>query len=207
MRILYRLFLVVAGTLAAHAALAQQTDIRIDNRPIGELFDAIEGSTSYRIFTSVSAELDSLRVSVASGSLSVEQIVHRALSGTSFRATVVDNSIFILEGRNIVATLPEYYYAQSTTAVADSLSSTFVLETEDDRGAGSQIRIYNVGDPEATPSGRVTLSGYVYDSATGEAAPGVILQIGHCICLYRTPPISTLLNLFSSCFRFFPRIP
>ena len=163
---------------AAVPSFAQQTDFGMTDRPIGELFDAIERQTPYRIFAPRTMKPDSLRVTVGTGSRSAEQAVREALAGTSFQATVFDGNIFILEGRRLVTTLPVWFYSTAGTAPPDTLSSSFVLHTGSDLGAGSQVRLYEVGDPEASPSGRVSLSGYVYDQTTGEPVPGVHLQVG-----------------------------
>ncbi len=176
MRKIYRLLLVAVSTLTTTAAFAQQ-GLEMTRRPIGELFDAIERTSSWRIFAPVSADLDSVKVTVGPFDRNVEQIVGRALEGSDFRMTVADGAIFIMpKGRALVTSLPAYYYTESRTG-QDSLSSAFVLDTGDDRGADSRVRLYTVGDPDATPRGRVSLSGYVYDSATGEAVPGIFLQI------------------------------
>ncbi len=161
-------------------SFAQQTGFEMTNRPIGELFDAIERQTSFRIFAPPAPDLDALRVTVGAGTVTAEQAIRQALADTPFRATVHENTIFILEGRTLVTTLPTMRYAE-TAASTDSLSSSFDLhagEREDERGAGSQLRVYEVGDPTANPAGRVSLSGYVYDSATGEPVTGIILQVG-----------------------------
>ncbi len=175
MRTFYKLLLGSLFVLAAGPCLAQQTNFEITGRPIGELFNAIERQTPYRIFAP--ASLDSLRVTVTSGSSTAEQAVREALIGTKFQATTFENSIFILEGRSLVTDLPSWFYTENK-AVTDSMSSSFVFNTGGDRRAASVVRVYEVGNPEATPSGRVSLSGYVYDSATGEAVPGIYLQIG-----------------------------
>ena len=157
---------------------AQQPGFEMTDRPVGELFDAIERQTSYRIFTPRTPRLDSLRVTVGGGEHSAEQVVREALAGTSFQMAVFDGNIFILEGHGLVTTLPLWFYTESIV-IADTLSSSFVLHTGSGReGADSQVRLYEVGDPEATPQGRVSLSGYVYDLATGEPVPGIFLQIG-----------------------------
>ncbi len=155
----------------------QQVEVRLDHRPIGQLFEAIESQTPWRIFAPPVAALDSIRVTVDGTPRGVEQIVRDALTGTSFRVTTLDNSIFILDGRTLVTTMPSYYYSEHKAAV-DSLSSSFVLDAQDERGADSRVRIYEVGNPDAVATGRVSLSGYVYDSATGEVVPGIYLQIG-----------------------------
>ncbi len=99
-------------------------------RPIGELFDAIERDTPYRIFAPAGTELDSLRVSVGPGSRPVADIIREALAGSPYQVTALENTIFILKGRNLVTTLPEWFYSEIAAATPDSLSSSFVLFSE-----------------------------------------------------------------------------
>lgn len=156
-------------------AFAQQTGFEVADRPIGELFDAIESRTSWRIFAP--AGVDTLRVTARESSGDVEGLLRRALSGTDLRVKAAAGAIFILSGgRDLVTDLPGWYYSETPVKVGSGASS-FVLEVADDHGADSQVRIYEVGNPEANPPGRVSLSGYVYDAATGEAVPGIMLRI------------------------------
>jgi hypothetical protein len=157
-------------------ALAQQAGLRITNRPIGELFDAIESQTSWRIFAPPS--VDSLTVTVSGNPQEAESILNEVLTGKGFRVASANGDIFILEGgRTLVTTLPSYYYVDSRSGI-DSLSSSFVLDYGNGMGADSQVRLYEVGDANITSQGRVSLSGYVYNSITGESVPGTMLQIG-----------------------------
>ncbi|MDR2912919.1 MAG: TonB-dependent receptor [Alistipes sp.] len=181
-RIALSLAAAIALILAPTSTQAQSPDrpigVEISNRPTGEFFDAVERAGSVRIFAPVDSELDSLRVTVGPPARPAEQLVRDALAGSPYRVTSVDGAIFILRGRQIVTTLPVWFYSEAPAARVDSLADTFVLNGEDDRGADSRLRVYEVGNPDAKPTGRVSLSGHVYDSATGEAVPGVYLQIG-----------------------------
>ena len=175
------LILVSLLMLAAGAAKAQQITVEIDRRPVGELFEAIERQSDWRIFAPVDRDLDSLYVSVAPTFGTPEQLVRQALSGTKFQVTAIEQSLFILKEKQLTTSLPDYFYSGGTAvapAAADTLSSTFVLVQQTAKGADSQLRLYEVGDPAATGTGRVSLSGYVYDARTGEAVPGVSLRIG-----------------------------
>jgi hypothetical protein len=177
----------VAFAFAVVPALAQQPGFGMTNRPVGELFDAVERLTPHRVFAPDTPDLDSLRVSVGADESNVGQILDRVLAPTPFRALITDDgTIFILrEGVNLATILPSWRHidrlqtgeASYSVPSIDSLMASFVLAAEADRGADSGMRLYEVGDPEATPAGRVPLSGYVYDSASGEAVPGIMLQI------------------------------
>ncbi len=175
-RSILRFVLASLPVLTAGAtALAQQTGFEVADRPIGELFDAIERQTSWRIFAPDG--VDTIRVTVNETSEDAAEVIRKALGGTALRVTVADGAIFILDReRDLVTTLPEWYYTESDVR-SDTDGSSFVLDTGGDHGADSQAKIYEVGDPEASPPGRVALSGYVYDSATGEAVPGIMLRV------------------------------
>jgi hypothetical protein len=173
----FRLLLVSVLIFIAMPSRAQQARIEITNRPIGELFDAIERQTPYRIFAPSDPALDSLCVTVAPGPRPVEQMLREVLAGTPFQVTAHEHAIFILEGRTLVTSLPLWHFTGSAEK-SDSVASSFVLDAANDQGADSRVRLYEVGDPSASPAGRVTLSGYVYDRNTGEPVPGVMLQVG-----------------------------
>ncbi len=165
------------AALAAQPAIAQQTGFEMADRPVGELFDAIERQTAYRVFAPAGGDLHEVVVSVAAGESDVERIVSRVLEGTPYVAMIRGGDIFVLErGRELVVTTPEWYYSDRAVSI-DSLSRAFVIASETGLGANSQARLYEVGDPNSTARGRATLSGYVYDSVTGEAVPGVMLRV------------------------------
>ena len=174
--ILFSVLSVIAA-LSTLPALAQQTGLEMTDRPIGELFDAIERQTSYRVFAPAGGTLGEVRVTVAAGESDVGRIVERALEGTSYVAMIRRGDIFILDrGRTLTVTTPEWYHSDLAVSI-DSLTRAFDIATGADQGADSQARLYEVGDPGANPRGRVSLSGYVYDSASGEAVPGVMLRV------------------------------
>lgn len=86
------------------------------DRPIGELFDAVERLTGQRVFAPQATGIDSLRVTVKSASGDAVEILREALSATDLMVSGVDGAVFILSsGRNIVTTLPSYYYTDSRT--------------------------------------------------------------------------------------------
>ncbi len=178
-----KIVLSALAAIATLSALAQQGGFGMTDRPIGELFDAIERQTSYRVFAPAGGTLGDVRVSVAAGESDVARIIDRALAGTPYTATIRGSGIFITDRtRSLSTTVPEWFYTDRALSVdrgvsIDSLNRAFVIAVEEEQGAGSEARLYEVGDPNANPTGRVTLSGYVYDSASGEAVPGVILRV------------------------------
>ncbi|MDR2894653.1 MAG: TonB-dependent receptor [Alistipes sp.] len=166
--------------LGVAPGFAQTGSLEMTGRPIGELFDAIERTTTWRVFAPADPLLDSMRVTVPAAAVQMppNMVVRGALEGTQFQVTTFENSIFVLAGRSLVTFLPPWHYSEgAATQVPDTLSSSFALAAADEAGAASQVRLYEVGDPAAKPQGRVSLSGYVYDSATGEPVTGIRLQV------------------------------
>ena len=184
MKNIRHLILAALLAVAAGAAQGQLVTIGIQRRPIGELFEAIERQSPCRVFAPADRDLDSLYVTVATDSRTPEELVRLALKGTKFQVTAVEQSLFILKEKQLTTSLPVYFYAGGTEtaanaeAEADSLAANFVLVDLASKGADSQVRLYEVGNPEDTGTGRVVLSGCVYDLRTGEAVPGVVLRIG-----------------------------
>ncbi len=171
------------ATLAALPAGAQQKEPGLANRPVGELFNAIERHPGYRVFAPAGGTLDEVMVSVGdvesvvADQANIAPILERVLEGTPYVAMTRGGDIFVLNrGRELVVTTPQWYLTDRAVSI-DSLTRNFVMATESEQGATSQARLYEVGDPNATPRGRVSLSGYVYDFESGEAVVGVLLRV------------------------------
>lgn len=176
-------FIVLFSFLAAVSlpmAAQQRISVSLTEKYIGELFNRIEEQTDYRIFAPADPKLDTLRITVQAQDMLPFELINQVLEETPFQASLYERSIFILEDRWLSTAVPEFAYsvdpARSVT-VSDTVSANFLL-SRDDKIASSEVRVYEVGSPDADPAGRVMLSGYVLNAVTGEPVTGVILQIG-----------------------------
>ncbi len=101
---------------------------------------------------------------------------------TPFGSTSIEQAAALLDqDRPLATSLPDFHYSTGDPSVLtteEASVGTFALDRPQQVGADSQLRLYEVGDSQAYPTGRISLSGYVYDNLTGKAVPGLILQIG-----------------------------
>ena len=174
-----RLHIISLLCLVAAFAMAQQKiTVKIDNRPMTELISEIERQTIYRIYC-LPEETDSQFVSVNVADAEPLEVLKTALAKTELKVAISDNNIFIVKGIELVAALPEGYFDRES--LSDSLgydASGLVLSlSRRSLKASSENKVYEIGDPKTTPTGRVTLNGNVTDFKTGEPVVGAALFI------------------------------
>ena len=162
------LFLMLSG-LSAFAQ--QRVTVRLEERPMSELFDAIEKQTDYRIYCAPEVS-DSLTVSVNETNVDPLRLLIQTLQETSFQVSVFQNAVYIIDNRNIITVLPESFYKRPTVET-DNILPIFEQETK----ASSETQIYNIGNPSRPSSGDVIMTGVVTSFKTGERLPGVTLLL------------------------------
>lgn len=164
-------------------AYSQQTiSVNLEQQPAYELFDIIEKQSHYRIYCEPH-EMDTLMVSVSAVQQSPVAILKEAFANTDFNISEYQNSIFILKGKSLITSLsPNIGGNRSFTAsendTVKAIPSSSLLEMTDNRRAVSEYKVYEVGSPTGkSASGKVSLTGYVLDSKSGEPVPGVFVYI------------------------------
>ena len=172
MKKLLYIFLLLFLTVFGFSAYAQQqVSVRLDNRPIAELFEAIEQQTNYRIYCA-SEVLDSIKVSISKTNAEPLILIRQALQETSFRMSVFQNAVYIIKDKTLITALPESYYRKTPTHTDNALP-VFERETK----ASSETLIYAIGNPNTPSSTDVVMTGVVTDFKSGEAMPGVTLLL------------------------------
>lgn len=156
----------------------QKITVRIDNRPVTELFDEIEKQTDYRVYC-LPEETDSLYISVDATGEEPAGAIRAALKGTEMKVSVAGKHIFVVEGIELSASLPEGYFDRAVTAdtVPYDPAGFMLSLSRRSQKATSENKVYEIGDPNASPEGRVTLNGNVTDFKTGEPVVGAALFI------------------------------
>lgn len=172
-------FLIVVLFSFLSAQAQERIAVSFSNRPAGELFTYLEETTGCRIFCE-SMVSDSIQVSISGSYSSVSDILEKALQGTEWLlSSLDDNLFFILKGQQFITSLPTDYFQKHTTDTTDyreHISSFF--GTRKEVKATSETRIYEIGDPNApTASSRIKLSGTMTDFRTGEPVSGVAIFI------------------------------
>jgi len=157
-------------TLSAVAVLAQQqVTVRLNDRPVGELFEAIEKQTGYRIYCTPDVT-DSLRVTVDEANMEPVNLIRKALRTTSYRTSVFQDAIYVIKDKDLITALPE---RQSGKETADTTGFIPVFERE--KKAVSESVIYAIGNPNMPATSNVIVTGIVTNFKNGEPAPGITL--------------------------------
>lgn len=178
MRKLYVICIILLLSAFGLPAFSQKIDVDINQKPINELFNTIERLSEYRIFC-IPQQMDTLIVSVRAEQTEPAEILKKALQNTSFQVTEYQKSLFILNDKVLVTSLSEKLLDKGI-AVSDTsdYTSNFLLEQQRQQRATSEFKVYDVGNPAATVTGKkIELHGYIYDSKTGEPVPGVSVSV------------------------------
>ena len=166
------LFTLLAVTLFGLSGFAQQqVTVRLDNRPMFELFEAIEKQTDYRIYCAPEVS-DSLTVSVNETNADPMRLLRQAMQRTHFQVSVFQNAVYIIEDKTLITTLPESFYRRPATGTENTLP-VFERETK----ASSETLIYAIGNPNSPSTSNVVMTGVVTNFKTGETMPGITLML------------------------------
>jgi len=149
----------------------QQVTVRLDERPMAELFEAIEKQTNYRIYCAPEVS-DSLMVSVDETNTEPLALLRKALQRTSFQVSVFQDAIYLIENKILITTLPESFYRRPAAATDNNLP-LFERETR----SSSETLVYAIGNPNSPSTTNVVMTGVVTNFKTGETMPGVTLLL------------------------------
>ena len=149
----------------------QRVTVRLDRRPVDELFEAIEKQTNYEIYCTPEVS-DSLIVTIDETNADPLTLIRKALQNTDFQMSVFQNDIYIIKNRSLITALPESFYRR-TSIRTDNAVPVFERETK----ATSESLIYSIGNPNAPSTTHVIITGVVTSFKTGEAMPGVSLLV------------------------------
>lgn len=168
----------------------QKVSISLQQELIENVFKAIESQTDYRVHSDP-VDTDSLRVSVHVVDMDPIEVLVQALQRTPLKVSVFEKSIFILEDKQLVTSLPESFYTKENSMLAEEydLGGISLMSSRRNQKATSENKIYEIGDPNDSKTGRVTLTGNITDFRTGEPMVGVALFI-------REPMIGTTTDAY-----------
>ena len=175
--------LALVLTLFCVAGFAQQqVTVRLNNRPIVELFESIEKQSSYRIFCDPEV-MDSLLVSIDETNVEPASLIRQALKETPYQTSVFKNAIYIVKDKVMITALPENFYGKTTF---DTINTMPLFERE--KKAVSETLIYAIGNPNAPTPQSVIMTGIVTNFKNGEPMAGVTLL---CLCAVFDPVLYT----------------
>ena len=166
------LYILLALMLSWLSGLAQQrVTVRLDKRPMSELFETIEKQTGYRIYCAPEVS-DSLTVSIDETNAEPLALIRTALQNTAFQLSVFQNAVYVINNRTLITALPESFYRR-TLIQTDSAMPRFERETK----STSETLVYAIGNPNVSSTTYVSMSGVVTNFKDGESMPGVTLFI------------------------------
>jgi len=149
----------------------QRVTVRLERRPMGELFEAIEKQTNYRIYCT-SEVSDSLSVTVDVANAEPLSLIRKVLQNTTFQLSAFQNDVYIIKDKSLITTLPESFYRKTPTST-DNAIPVFERETK----ATSETLIYAIGNPNTPSTTDVIMTGVITNFKNGESMPGVTLLL------------------------------
>ena len=117
-------------TICCFATFAQQqVTVRLTERPMNELIEAIHQQTGYRMYCAPEVS-DSLTVSVDETDADPLMLLQKTLQNTDFQLSVFQNAVYIIKGKTLLTRLPVNYY-RTPPAVAENILPVFVSDRQD----------------------------------------------------------------------------
>ena len=179
-----KLLLTIIWASIGFSGLAQQrVTIRLNDSPIVTLFEAIEKQTDYRIFCTPD-DMDSMKITVDETDIEPMNLLRKALTGTSYRPSVFQHSIFIIKDKDLITNLPESFYGKR--AIETSID---MPQFEREKKAVSETMIYAIGNSNLPATPYSIITGTVTNFKNSELVAGISLFI-------EDPYIGTMTDAF-----------
>lgn len=164
----------------SYTVSAQQRQVPADSISVFELMDAVEKSTSCRIYTTIAKPFKVKRITTQKPTA---EHLQQALATTAYKVTVHGNKIFILPDVFLTTSLPAILRGEKP-GVADEQLSTYIPVVN----SSSENKVYEIGNKHKAPAETtVTLTGKVSDFKTGQNLEGINI-------VHREPWIATTTN-------------
>ena len=166
-----QIYLSLILAFCSLTVFAQQVSVQLSDRPITELFTAIENQTEYRIFYA-SEVLDTIKVSASETNVEPLSLIRKLLINTDLKTSVYKKGIFIIKEKTLVTALPESFYMRAPVQTTVAFP-VFDRETK----ATSESLVYAVGNSNVTSATDVVLTGVVTNFKNDEPMPGITLLL------------------------------
>ena len=123
-------------TLFCLSSFAQQrVSVQLANRPLAELFDAIEQQTNYRIYCTAEVS-DSMKISVDETNAEPLALIRKTLQNTDFQLSEFQNAIYeslygtdiFKKERYIINNICNTYYQNNRSEVVSLLYKMKILK-------------------------------------------------------------------------------
>lgn len=174
------LIVLMFGNVLQIVAQQNQKAIKLHllNQPVQKLVEEVELQSNYRFYYD-EPTLDSLKVTIEIESLSLNEILGRAFSGTEFHYAIYDDKVFLTKGIQIVTTLPSQFKGGEVKEVTNE-DVRYAADLSVDEvaiPATVENKLYTIGSEKTTSKSSATIAGYIRDAETGEPISGVSIFI------------------------------
>jgi len=173
-------FLITVATLSASAQTLRLISGTYDSATFEQVVLDIEKQTPYHIYYDRRAT-DSVRVSISFQNSEVTSVLGQIFSGTDLHFAVDShNNIFVTQGREIMAALPDDFFNQGGPQNRIQTGPAFdytEYEKREKQKKLAESRLYSIGPKTTNMVGNGTIAGNVRDAASGEPVIGAAVFV------------------------------
>lgn len=169
-------FLFFTNTFISQSGNEKLIDVNFRQATISQFINDIETKTNYHFYYNTTI-FNSMRISLLVSQKSGPTILDLAFKNTTYYFTISGNEILLTKGRAIQTELATGFFSNSTRAGLPTNIASF-----DDNNvkkavttATTESKLYPIGTPNGSATGKATISGYIRDTKTVEALIGASL--------------------------------
>src|SRR4051812_19381044 len=153
---------------------------RYQSLPFKSFAEEIEKQTKYRFFYNP-LETDTLKITLAADSLTISELLQKALESTEFKFSVdYRNFIFVTNKNPVIVNLPENFFKSADENLVKNKKSADLISEQKTKiysAASLENKLYTIGDKKLESiSGKASVAGIVKDVDTGEPILGASIE-------------------------------
>lgn len=179
-RCIYVWFFVATVTIPAVAQTSRVFSGTYDSARFQSLVIDIEKQTPYHFYFEPRT-VDTLRITAAFRNAEVTAVLGQLFSGTGLHFAIDKrDNIFITEGREIMAALPDDFFNEDNDQNRTAMGPAFDYTEYEKREKQKRLvesRLYSIGAKTTNMVGNGTIAGSVRDAASGEPVIGAAVYV------------------------------
>jgi hypothetical protein len=171
MKIHFVIFAVVV-TLNCFGQGGQPVSVSLQNATFEQFAIQIEKQSNFRFYYK-KEWTDSIKVTIAT-TAKVESILAEVLTGSDLHFAIHESQIFITKERGMATTLPNDFFGSATKTSSEKTVEFDYSDFEKrlKKQKTLEEKIYTIGTPGSTSSGKATIAGNVLNASNGEPIVG-----------------------------------
>lgn len=173
-----KLLLIIILSVVSLSLVAQQQASEMTYRKIefDSLMTLMRQESNARVYYPTDHSTKNLLFTIKATKGNVPGAIKKELESAGFTVSEYHNSIFVLKGTGITASLPQGYFVKEEQKQDAKAADYIDALTNTNRVAISANKVYEIGDKEfAKKSGKIYLSGYIRNAQTGEPVIGAAI--------------------------------